>query len=398
VIPVTRTPPDHHALMAGLRTLVEHLSDRQGGLPVLTQLLTAAKDALGAAGATLVEHDDTGGRVVAATGAAVWAVGRPVAARPAPAGPTWEAVIDPADDALSAQLHGRGLRRVLGARVRRSGTRDGLLCVYFTTAEEVATPAHHEVLEFVSAYARELYRHGDRLPVTPTPPHAEDRDLLLAVASHELRTPVTVIKGYADTLDRHWDTWDPDARREAVRVIRQRGDELARLVDRLLTSTVDAPAVRCEPFDLVAVLRAATDELPGELRDRLLTRLPAALPPAYGDRSTVAPVVTELVTNAVKYSSDGVELLAGDDGRTVWFQVNDRGVGIAPEDVERAFTRFWQAGPDDHGRRSGAGIGLHLVRRIVERQRGWVSLRPRRSGGTVAEVRLLRSDVAETDK
>ncbi len=398
MIPVTRRPPDHHALMAGLHTVVEHLSDLQGGLPVLTQLLMAAKNALGAAGATLSEHDDAGGRVVAATGAVVWAVGRPVAGGPASAGPTWESVIDPADDALSAQLHGRGLRRLLGARVRRPGMPDGLLCAYFTTAEGAATPAHHEMLEFVSACARVLYLNADRLPVAPAPSPAGDRDLLLAVASHELRTPVTVIKGYADTVDRHWDTWDADARREAVRVIRQRGDELARLVDRLLASTVDAPAVRCEPFDLVAALRAATDDLRDELRDRLVTRLPAELPPAYGDRATVAPVVTELVTNAVKYSSDKVELIAGDDGNTVWFQVNDRGVGIDPADVERAFTRFWQAGPDDHGRRSGAGIGLHLVRRIVERQRGWVSLRPHRSGGTVAEVRLLRPDAAETDE
>jgi signal transduction histidine kinase len=394
---MTRTSPDHYALMAGLRTLVEHLNDCQGGLPVLAQLLTAAKDALGAAGATLTEHDGTGGRVVAATGAAVWAVGQPVAGGPASTGPTWEAVIDPADDALSAQLHGRGLRRLLGARVRRPGMPDGLLCAYFTAPEEAATPAHHEVLEFVSACARVLYLNADRLPLAPAPPPAGDRDLLLAVASHELRTPVTVIKGYADTLHRHWDTWDAEARREAVRVIRQRGDELARLVDRLLASTVDAPTVRCEPFDLVAALRAVTGDLPADLRGRLLTRLPAGLPPAYGDRATVAPVVTELVTNAEKYSSDEIELLAGHDERTVWFRVNDRGVGIAPEDVERAFTRFWQAGPDDHGRPSGAGLGLHLVRRIVERQRGWVSLRPRRSGGTVVEVRLLRSDVAVMD-
>lgn len=395
---MTGTPPDHHALMTGLRTVVERMSEGQGGLPVLTQLLRAALDALGAAGATLSEHDGDGGRVVAATGAVIWAVGRPVADGPGPGGPTWESVIDPLADPLSAELHGRGLHRKLGARVRRSGMPDGLLCAYFTAADQVATPAHHEVLEFASACIRALYLTADRLPVTPAPPEAGDRDLLLAVASHELRTPVTVIKGYADTLDRHWDTWDADARREAVRVIRQRADELARLVDRLLASTVDAPAVlRSEPFDLVAALRQATAELPGALRERVRPRLPATLPPAHGDRGTLTPVVTELVANAVEYSSEEVELLAGDDERTVWFQVADRGVGVAPEDVERAFTRFWQAGTDDRGQRSGAGVGLHLVRRIVERQRGWVSLRPRRSGGTVVEVRLLRSDVAEND-
>ena len=92
-----------------------------------------------------------------------------------------------------------------------------------------------------------------------------DRDLFVAVTSHELRTPVTVIKGYADTLTDHWDSLDDHDRREAARVIGQRANELARLVDRLLTAATDdrPPATRPLPFDLVDALRAAVVELPG---------------------------------------------------------------------------------------------------------------------------------------
>ena len=106
-------------------------------------------------------------------------------------------------------------------------------------------------------------------------------------------------------------------------------------------------------------------------------------------------MLTELATNADKYSTLGspIELTADADARTVFFRVSDRGIGVRPEHVERAFDRFWQGESGDRRRYPGAGLGLYLVRRIVERQNGWVFLRPREGGGTVAEVRLPRGDV-----
>lgn len=222
-----------------------------------------------------------------------------------------------------------------------------------------------------------------------------DRDLFVAVTSHELRTPVTVIKGYADMLSEHWDSVPEADRRQAAGVIGQRAAELARLVDRLLSAAYDAGTVGGSPpapFDLVGALRAAADDLPADLRHRLVVDLPASLPKALGDRACLPTVLTELVTNAAKYSAEGtpVHLSAGADERTVAFRVADRGIGIRPDQVERAFERFWQGETGDRRRYPGAGLGLYLVRRIVERQNGWVSLRPREEGGTVAEVRFPR--------
>jgi signal transduction histidine kinase len=224
----------------------------------------------------------------------------------------------------------------------------------------------------------------------------EDRDLFVAVTSHELRTPVTVIKGYADTLTNHWETLGEDGRQEAVRVIGARAGELARLVDRLLSATSDDGEVGGHPpgpFDLVDGLRHAAENLPADLRRRLvLDRLPTDLPKAFGDRDSLATILTELATNADRYSAPdtAVELSAAADEATVTFRVADRGIGVKPEHVERAFERYWQGDSHDRGRNPGAGLGLYLVRRIVERQHGWVSLRPREGGGTVAEVRLPR--------
>ncbi|GAB3148946.1 hypothetical protein GCM10027290_34460 [Micromonospora sonneratiae] len=249
------------------------------------------------------------------------------------------------------------------------------------TATELPGFADHRVVTFRDITDQHL----------PGPDH----DLFVAVTSHELRTPVTVIKGYAETLSNHWDSLSEPQRRQAARVIGQRADELARLVDRLLAATNDAgPAGDAPPvpFDLVEALRSAVGNLPTDLRHRLRLDLPENLPKALGDRASLATMLTELTTNAEKYSEPGspVEVSADYDKRTVSFQVSDRGIGIRPEHVERAFERFWQGESGDRRQYRGAGLGLYLVRRIVERQNGWVSLRPREGGGTVAEVRLPR--------
>jgi signal transduction histidine kinase len=145
---------------------------------------------------------------------------------------------------------------------------------------------------------------------------------------------------------------------------------------------------------LIDALREALGGLPPDLRQALRIRLPGSLPKVYGDRASVAIILTELVTNAMKYSADEVDVLltADADRQTVYFRIADRGIGVRPENVERAFERFWQGEADDQRRYGGVGLGLYLVRRIVERQNGWVSLRPRERGGTVAEVRLPRAD------
>jgi signal transduction histidine kinase len=224
------------------------------------------------------------------------------------------------------------------------------------------------------------------------------RDLFVAVTSHELRTPVTVIKGYADTLVDHWDELDEPARRDAAQRLGQRAGELARLVERLLSAVGDGSGLSSSmplPFDLADALRTAVSELPLETRRRVQVDLSEPLPRALGERASLTTVLVELTTNAVKQSPPHapITLSAVFDVGSVGFRIADRGVGIRPEHVERAFERFWQAESGNENPYGGVGLGLYLVRRIVERQKGWVFLRPRDGGGTVAEVRLPRADL-----
>lgn len=483
--------PDYPGLIAGHADVIDRINAGDAGLPALHHLLQVAQQALRAEGMSFAEYGPRGGRVIAATGKADWALGRPVdphhpAVDRLLSGPrSWNIPVETMEGGIAHQLQGRGLFRALGARAEVGGHVVGSLQAYFADADGPAGRAEHTLIAYLASCAAHMYGDQTGLPVhgdgpvvaaladglaiidrqgtvrlwnpaaervlgrraakmlgrplpLPIPPSGQvidhplpdgrwlkitagdlpgspdsrvvtfrdateqhridhDRDLFVAVTSHELRTPVTVIKGYADTLANHWDNLADTDRREAVRVIGQRAGELAKLVDRLLSTAGESGPVGGSPpvpFDLAEGLRSAVATLPSHLRRRLVLDVPDDLPKALGDRAILPTVITELATNADKYShlDSPIDLTAGADERTAFFRVSDRGIGVRPEHVERAFERFWQGESGDRRRYPGAGLGLYLVRRIIERQNGWVFLRPSEGGGTVAEVRLPRGD------
>ncbi|MBB2944713.1 signal transduction histidine kinase [Actinoplanes lutulentus] len=387
--------PDYVTLTRGQIAALDRVNAGEPGLSVLQQFVRLAQDVLGARGAGFAEYATGHARIISATGVCEPALGRRVERPGNPA----VLPLDSVNSAFAGKIEGGELRHMLGARCEMNRIVVGSLHVYFGDDDDPG-PEHHAVMELIAGHLGRLYGRQAGLPVHPEPApeqalRQEDRDLWVAVTSHELRTPVTVIKGYADTLTNHWETLGEAGRREAVRVIGTRAGELARLLDRLLSATTDDGSVGTSaagPFDLAEALRAAAGELPGALRGRIrFGDLPPGLPKAYGNRDSITTILTELATNAERNSEPDtpIEVCAGTDDDTLRFRVSDQGVGIAPENVERAFERYWRAG--DNGRQPGAGLGLYLVRRLIERQNGWVSLRPRDSGGTVAEVRLPRA-------
>jgi PAS domain S-box-containing protein len=209
-----------------------------------------------------------------------------------------------------------------------------------------------------------------------------EKDLFLSMTSHELRTPITVVHGFARTLVNRWDKLGDADRRQAVAIIAERAQTLGKLVDNLLYSrtTPDGPSVTIEPFDLARLLRGAVDGFRG-MSEHHTVELEIAddLPAALGDMMSTDIIVGQLLENAVKYSPDGgtVTVRASADDESIVVTVDDDGVGIATGDRERVFERFVQGEAGDRRRFGGLGLGLYIVRRLARAQRGEVTAHAR---------------------
>jgi signal transduction histidine kinase len=225
----------------------------------------------------------------------------------------------------------------------------------------------------------------------------EAKDLFLATTSHELRTPITVVQGFASTLASRWDQLPDSDRRAAVTTIAERAGSLGQLVEQLLLGAragADQLPIGKDAFDLAGLLRATVVSF-GPLSDKheVVADVPEDLPPALGDSMATDIIVSQLLENAFKYSPAGgtvtVRARAGDDRIEV--DVEDEGVGIAPGDRERIFERFVQGETGDRRRFGGVGIGLYIVRRMAAAQDGTVVAAPRPGGGTIMRFSLPRA-------
>jgi two-component system, OmpR family, phosphate regulon sensor histidine kinase PhoR len=243
-----------------------------------------------------------------------------------------------------------------------------------------ATLAYKDVTEFVRAL------------------HVKDE--FIASVSHELRTPLTSIQGYVDLVLDQDDVGEDT--RSFLRVASRNGERLQRLVSDLLhTVQVDAGTVHIvrAPSDLAAVVRESVEtarplaeaaglQLTWEVPDELWAVL---------DGQRMAQVVDNLLSNAIKYTTAGsvhVSLTVGD---RVQIEVRDTGIGIDAMDREHLFTRFYRARHAQDHSIEGVGLGLSIIKSIVESHGGRVEVDSRVGRGSTFQVRLpldlLRPDV-----
>jgi signal transduction histidine kinase len=224
----------------------------------------------------------------------------------------------------------------------------------------------------------------------------EAKDLFLSTTGHELRTPLTAIKGYVRILQRRWDVMSEQQRLQAIATISERTDALVELTDHLLAGAASGrrdPA-RIREFDLGQALRSAVAPYehvsPGHT---VVLDVPPQLPPAMGDVNALGHVVGQIVGNAVKYSPAGGEVLvrARSDDACLQVEVADRGVGIPPGREEDVFAPFVQAAEVNTREFGGVGLGLYIVRQLVEAQGGTVAAANREGGGAVVTFRLPRA-------
>lgn len=223
------------------------------------------------------------------------------------------------------------------------------------------------------------------------------KDLFLSMTSHELRTPITVVHGFAKTLVQRWDKLGDADRRQAVAIIAERAQTLGQLVDNLLYSRTmpDGLAVTNEPFHLGRLLQGAVEGFRGMSEQHTLgLEVGDDLPDAYGDAMATDIIIGQLLENAVKYSPGGgtVTVRAAVEDDSIVVTVEDDGVGISADDRERVFERFVQGDAGDRRRFGGLGLGLYIVRRLARAQHGEVTAHARTGvAGTSMRFTLPRA-------
>jgi PAS domain S-box-containing protein len=213
----------------------------------------------------------------------------------------------------------------------------------------------------------------------------------IATISHELRTPITPIRGYADLLKRRWDRMSEEKRTTVLETIEERADHLARLVDDLLIAArADTEAnlrVDSGPMELVSVVREAAKAFP-EVEGRL--RIEESQPlQVVADRTRVMQIIGNLVGNALKYTPAGSPIDIGfstDDD--VQVLVTDHGPGIAADEQDKVFERFYRIEDPLTMRTGGSGLGLHISRQLARAMGGDVTLKSSPGAGATFILRL----------
>ncbi|MBI2761211.1 MAG: sensor histidine kinase [Chloroflexi bacterium] len=200
----------------------------------------------------------------------------------------------------------------------------------------------------------------------------------VATASHELRTPVTAIHTYAEALLRP-DITDEQTRRECLEGITRGSARLTRLVRALLdVSRIDSGrvAVDLAPVDVVAVVRSAIAQAAAEAGATIHLEIAAGLPLALADSDRLEDVVANLISNARKFSpaEATVTVSVMREGDAISIAVADNGGGIAAEEMDRIFDRFYQIERGAARGAGGAGLGLYIVRGYVTAMGGRITV------------------------
>jgi signal transduction histidine kinase len=211
-----------------------------------------------------------------------------------------------------------------------------------------------------------------------------ERSDLVATVAHELRSPLTGVKGFVQALLNRWDKLSDDQKKLMLTTVSADSDRLSRLIAELLdVARIDTGRLQLSPrpSDAEALVRRVVDSVAAGTSRTIELDAADDLPEIAADPDKFTQVVTNLVENALKHGSGGVRVgLAALPKGAEWpglaVTVDDEGEGI-PERIRRqAFTKFWQAGST-----GGSGLGLYLVRGLVRAHGGTVTIADAPSGG-----------------
>ncbi|MEV4941826.1 sensor histidine kinase [Streptomyces zaomyceticus] len=219
--------------------------------------------------------------------------------------------------------------------------------------------------------------------------HAE----LIATVAHELRSPLTSVKGFTATLLTKWERFSDEQKRLMLETVDADAGRIKRLIAELLDiSRIDSGRleVRRQPVDIAAAVgrHVQVHTTGGQSPDRFFVRIRPELPALWADPDKIDQILGNLLENAVRHGEGTVTIevapvRTGDDGEEgTEVTVSDEGPGIPEESMGRVFTRFWRG-----SKRGGTGLGLYIVKGVVEAHGGTITVGRGPRGG--AEFRFI---------
>jgi len=214
------------------------------------------------------------------------------------------------------------------------------------------------------------------------------KDEFISMASHELKTPITALKGFTQLLHRRFKSRGDEESLHFLARIDTQLNKLTKLISDLLDISkmqVGKLEYCMEVFDLDVLAQEIVESVQGTTQThRLLLEKTAGIR-ILGDRDRIGQVLINLLTNAIKYSPDAdrVIMQVAIDGENALVSVQDFGIGIAKAYQEKIFERFYQVSESEEKTYPGLGIGLYIVRQIIKRHQGHLWVQSRKGGGSI---------------
>lgn len=217
---------------------------------------------------------------------------------------------------------------------------------------------------------------------------------LVADVSHELKTPITSIMGYADTLLEGG--YDEETQTKFLNVIASESRRMARLVTDLLTlSRYDSnkKKTRKETFDLGDLVKRCQEKLAIEIKKKghkVTSFVTADVPPVYADKDDIERVVLNILTNSIKYTPDNgeIKIYVGFVYNDAYIKIFDNGIGIPEDDLSRIFERFYRVDKARTREMGGTGLGLSIAKEILDKNGGSIDIKSKVGEGTEVVIRI----------
>jgi signal transduction histidine kinase len=211
-----------------------------------------------------------------------------------------------------------------------------------------------------------------------------ERSDLVATVAHELRSPLTGVKGFVQALLNRWDKLTDEQKKLMLTTVHSDSDRLSRLIAELLdVARIDTGRLSLypRPSDVEVLVRRVVDSVQESTSRTITLDIEGELPEVMVDPDKFTQVVTNLIENGVRHGEGTVTVTLSEmpgwaDFPGVHMTVDDQGAGIAEEIRQRVFTKFWK-----HGARGGSGLGMYLVNGLVKAHGGMLDIDDAPGGG-----------------